>query len=371
MIYPLLLAAFTMLNMVIVHATPQQEMNDLTPIPEAQLEKVDFSVLCKGSSEATSAQEKFAIEFAFPTHAVAKKTQIQLNLIPPGQMSTRLYPRKYLLDQELPVRRIAPPTREFAVSNGFMIGATKVSFGQYLQVMDLEAKSKAEQWVLENNYPMVFEYYSQAEEFCDRLSDLEGVPRGTYRLPSHVEWEWAYRGGTKFYDFYTKNGVETFRERFPDLKLEDEYFDWWSSLTQNQTMKRLYPPASYDRLRKQYRDIFPCRTGIQNAYGLYGICDKWDMGSSEVANSRIVDRYYEPQKRTAEEHFHVSFLHLKQSSFTIYRGGRTDPHLGGSLYPQQHFTLRIVRQLPEHKAPLYLNQVLTIEELMEFRRTTD
>jgi formylglycine-generating enzyme required for sulfatase activity len=45
------------------------------------------------------------------------------------------------------------------------------------------------------NLPVEKVSWDDAVAFCDKLSAVEGVAKGTYRLPTEAEWEYAARAG--------------------------------------------------------------------------------------------------------------------------------------------------------------------------------
>ncbi len=91
------------------------------------------------------------------------------------------------------------PQHEVRISEGFWIGQTEVTQGQYESVMNAQPWSGrnyawSEAHVQEDtNNPAVYVSWEDAVEFCRKLSQQEGE---TYRLPAEAEWEYACRAGT-------------------------------------------------------------------------------------------------------------------------------------------------------------------------------
>jgi len=88
------------------------------------------------------------------------------------------------------------PAHEVRISRPFYLATTEVTRGQYEEVMSPgEGKDVQE---AEQSLPVVDVTWSDAQEFCRRLSDLEAEKRAgrSYRLPTEAEWEYACRSGS-------------------------------------------------------------------------------------------------------------------------------------------------------------------------------
>jgi len=85
------------------------------------------------------------------------------------------------------------PQHEVRISEGFWMGQTEVTQGQYKSVMNAEPWSGKERVQKSANNPAVYVNWDDAVEFCRKLSQQEGK---TYRLPTEAEWEYACRAGT-------------------------------------------------------------------------------------------------------------------------------------------------------------------------------
>lgn len=99
-------------------------------------------------------------------------------------------------DNESPSRR--------TMVNSFYIGMFEVTQSQWEKVMGTTVYQQKNMvhpdWQLPgagSSYPMYYVSWSEAEEFCQRLSQQTGK---TYRLPTEAEWEYAARGGKKAED---------------------------------------------------------------------------------------------------------------------------------------------------------------------------
>jgi len=84
------------------------------------------------------------------------------------------------------------PQHEVRISEGFWMGQTEVTQGQYKSVMNAQPWSGKPMVQESANNPAVYVTWENAMEFCRKLSQKEGK---TYRLPTEAEWEYACRAG--------------------------------------------------------------------------------------------------------------------------------------------------------------------------------
>lgn len=116
---------------------------------------------------------------------------MKLALIPKGTFNMGLLPTKWVPN--------TGPQHQVTISNDFYMGVTEVTQAQYQRVMGGNPSgfqgSKVEGD--SSNYPVEQITWSEAVEFCKRLSDLpeEKSAGRVYRLPSEAEWEYACRAG--------------------------------------------------------------------------------------------------------------------------------------------------------------------------------
>ena len=87
------------------------------------------------------------------------------------------------------------PVHEVFVDD-FYIGKYSVTRGQWRKVMGNvpEKFDYPKELNLDDNFPMEFVSWFQAQEFIERLNLLT---KGNYRLPNEAEWEYAARSGGK------------------------------------------------------------------------------------------------------------------------------------------------------------------------------
>ena len=90
-------------------------------------------------------------------------------------------------DEEQPVHRVE-------LTEGFWMGRTEVTQGQYERVMGEDPWSGEDHAREGDEYAASHITWHDAREFCERLSERA---EGTYRLPTEAQWEYACRAGTQ------------------------------------------------------------------------------------------------------------------------------------------------------------------------------
>ena len=81
------------------------------------------------------------------------------------------------------------------ITKPFYMGACEVTQAQYEKVMGTNPSNYAG----DSNRPVETVSWSDAAEFCRRLSELpeEKAVGAVYRLPAEAEWEYACRAGRR------------------------------------------------------------------------------------------------------------------------------------------------------------------------------
>lgn len=85
------------------------------------------------------------------------------------------------------------PQHSVRISQGFWMGQTEVTQGQYQAVLNDQPWSGQTYVQVDANNPAVYVSWDEAMAFCRKLSQQEGR---SYRLPTEAEWEYACRAGT-------------------------------------------------------------------------------------------------------------------------------------------------------------------------------
>jgi len=85
------------------------------------------------------------------------------------------------------------PQHKVRITKPFYMGATEVTQGQWVSVMDTKPWSGKKYYEEGNDNPAVYVSWDDVVAYCKKLSSTENK---LYRLPTEAEWEYACRGGT-------------------------------------------------------------------------------------------------------------------------------------------------------------------------------
>lgn len=98
------------------------------------------------------------------------------------------------------LRGVDEAEHEVTISQDFYLGVTEVTQAQFAKVMGTNPSSfQGGPPNSKSDYPVEMVSWSDAAEFCKRLSELpeEKAAGRVYRLPTEAEWEYACRAGAK------------------------------------------------------------------------------------------------------------------------------------------------------------------------------
>ena len=134
------------------------------------------------AQRAEQYQRAWAEHFGIPMN-ITNSVGIRLVLIPPGEflMGSPADDRDASSDEE--------PQHNVRITNAFYLGVTEVTQAEYERVKGRNPS----RFKGDPQRPVESLAWDDAEEFCRKLSEKEGV---TYRLPTEAEWEYACRAGT-------------------------------------------------------------------------------------------------------------------------------------------------------------------------------
>ncbi len=142
---------------------------------------------CSTRQDASAAQQKAADKLGIPVEKILPKSGIVLRLIPAGTF-TMGSPKGET------GRRDDEAQHKVTLTKAFYIGKHEVTQGQWKKVMgDNPSRFKD----AGDNAPVEYVNWHECTNFVKKLAVLEGMPQGSFRLPTEAEWEYACRAGTQ------------------------------------------------------------------------------------------------------------------------------------------------------------------------------
>jgi formylglycine-generating enzyme required for sulfatase activity len=191
---------FVLLASVITHAAHADDKRSATAKAEALPLTIPFD-----GKKAKAAQEAWAKSIGKSKSIETNSTGMKLVLVPPG---------KFRMGRP-PAAPGEMPQVDVTLSKAFYLGMTEVTQAQWKAVMKT-TPWKGERDAREGEkYPATFVTWEDAQAFCKKLSEAE---KGTYRLPTEAEWEFACRAGT----------TTPFSFGDDESKLSD--YAWWGAI---------------------------------------------------------------------------------------------------------------------------------------------
>jgi formylglycine-generating enzyme required for sulfatase activity len=179
-------------------------VHDLVPVADARYPVLDYEVekdgflfftkhemlaYDDGARRAQDDQRREVGALGLSLEVVSQQAGIPLRLVPSGVFSMGASNTTY---NERPVHNVA-------VSRPSYFGKYEITRGQWRKVMGglpAIAGSGAD------HLPITGISWNDCQGFMKKLCRLEGVPAGTYRLPTEAEWEFACRSGVGSYFGY-------------------------------------------------------------------------------------------------------------------------------------------------------------------------
>ena len=156
----------------------------VVPVAEAKLVPLDG--LAAGSREAQAQQQESAKKLGLPLEVRLGKTGIVLRFVPPGTFTMGSPENETLRDNETQHR--------VTLTQAIYLGKYEVTQGQWQAVMGANPSKFKDSG---KDAPVEMVSWNDCQEFLKKLCVLEGVPAGTFRLPTEAEWEYACRAGTQ------------------------------------------------------------------------------------------------------------------------------------------------------------------------------
>ena len=139
---------------------------------------------------------------------------MRFRLIPAGSFMMGAVPGdSEAQDDEKPQHRVE-------ITKDVYIGVHEVTQAQYEAVM-----GKNPSYLKGSDRPVEMIMWEEANEFCRKLSEMEGV---SYRLPTEAEWEYAARAGSTTRYYWGDSSAESVMKRYSWYEKNAQASKWTS-----------------------------------------------------------------------------------------------------------------------------------------------
>jgi formylglycine-generating enzyme required for sulfatase activity len=146
-----------------------------------------LSGLAQGSRAVQQRQREAVEKLGLPLEVKSKVVGIQFRLIPAGIFMMGSPTSEKDRDEDETQHRVT-------ISRAFYMGKYQVTRAQWHRVMGTNPSQFKD---VGENAPVECVSWNDCQKFMRKLDVREGLPEGSFRLPTEAEWEYACRAGTQ------------------------------------------------------------------------------------------------------------------------------------------------------------------------------
>ncbi len=144
--------------------------------------------LASVSREAQERQKQAAQTTGWPLEIRSEKTGIVFRLVPAGSFTMGSPSGESGRDND------EGPQRRVTISKPFYMGKFEITQGQWKRVMGNNPSYFKNAG---DDAPVESVSWDDCQVFVKKLCEMEGLPEGSFRLPTEAQWEYACRAGTE------------------------------------------------------------------------------------------------------------------------------------------------------------------------------